>query len=153
MFAVRFKTAPTKYAARGLATHVPPKREGDISSVFVSLSGVAPAPLPPRFTQLKQKLVQGHEGEVISSWPRLIKKLKKENEKVAAAGPAIVPQIEYKNLATASQEFKNEIRKRGVAVIKSVIPEDEARDYKSEIEKYLQDNPSTKGMYMLMEPS
>jgi hypothetical protein len=148
MFATGFKNVPAKRAIRCLATHAQPKKEGDISSVFVSLSGAAPTPLPPRFTKIKQELAKGREGQLISSWQRLLKTLKKENEIVAAAGPAIVPQLEFKDLATASEDVKNEIRKRGVAVIKSVIPEDEARSYKNDIEQYVKANPSTKGMLL-----
>jgi len=41
-----------------------PKKEGDISSVFVSLSGATPTPLPERFTELKRVLIHGNEDPV-----------------------------------------------------------------------------------------
>jgi hypothetical protein len=123
------------------------KAEGDISSVFASLSGAAPTPLPARFAQIKRDLVKGNERQVTASWHRLLQQLRKENKIVAAAGPAIIPQIEFSELATASDAVKAEIRKRGVAVIKSVIPEEEARSYKDDVEKYVKANPSTKGAF------
>lgn len=76
----------------------------------------------------------------------LLKRLREENEIVAATGPAIIPQLEFSELATAPQEVKDEIRKRGVSVIKSAIPQDEARNYKNEIEQYVKANSSTKGI-------
>ena len=41
--------------------------------------------------------------------------------------------------------LKEEIRVRGVAVIRGVVPEDEARAYKGRIEEYIRNNPHTKG--------
>jgi hypothetical protein len=122
-----------------------PKKEGDISSVFVSLSGIAPTPLPERFTDIKRQLIHGNEDRVLASWQRLLKQLSDENELVAQHGPNIVPQIDFADLSNPSTEFLTQVKKRGVAVVRSVVPEDEARGYKSEVEKYVKANPSTKG--------
>ncbi|KAF4951888.1 hypothetical protein FSARC_12794 [Fusarium sarcochroum] len=102
------------------------KREGDISDAFTSLSGAKREPLPDRFRQLKVDLVNGREKQVVESWKRLLRELKKENEIVAKKGPA------------------EEIRKRGAVVVKGVIPEAEARAYKDEVEEYVRKNPSTR---------
>jgi hypothetical protein len=40
-----------------------------------------------------------------------------------------------------------EIRKRGVVVVKGVVPEVEARAYKGEVEEYVRKNPWTKGTW------
>ena len=40
------------------------KAEGDISSVFSSLSGAERPPLPQRFAELKKNLITGHEEQV-----------------------------------------------------------------------------------------
>lgn len=127
------------------ATQKPSRKEGDISSVFVSLSGVAPEPLPERFAEIKRQLIRGHEDLIGDSWKRLLKQLAAENEKVKRLGSGIIPQIEFKDLKDAPKDFIEETKKHGVAVIKGVIPEDEARSYKTEIEQYVKLNPSTKG--------
>ncbi|CAF4361696.1 unnamed protein product, partial [Rotaria magnacalcarata] len=58
-------------------TRSQPKPEGDISSVFVSLSGVdADKPLEPRFSQLKAQIIRDHEQQVKDSWYRLLDALK-----------------------------------------------------------------------------
>ncbi|CAF1446237.1 unnamed protein product, partial [Adineta steineri] len=45
------------------------KPEGDISSVFASLSGDdMNKPLEPRFVQLKKQIIQGYEQQVKDSW-------------------------------------------------------------------------------------
>ena len=132
---------------RSLATQAKAaKKEGDISSVFVSLSGAGPARLPSRFADIKRQLIQGNEGRLLESWQRLLGQLSEENEIVAQKGPNVVPQIEFEDLGKPSTDFLNEVKKRGVAVIRGVIPVDEARGYKSEVEKYVKANPWTKGM-------
>ncbi|KAH9219054.1 hypothetical protein DL95DRAFT_487364 [Leptodontidium sp. 2 PMI_412] len=120
------------------------KAEGDISAVFPSLSGVVMEPLPERFTEIKRQLIQGNEERLTESWQRLLKQLATENEIVKQRGPDIIPQIEFEDLKNAPSDFISEIKKRGVAVIKRVVPENEARGYKAQVEEYVKLNPSTK---------
>jgi len=58
-------------AARG-------KVGGDISSVFPSLSGIAPPPLPDRYAELKRLFTAGRESVLADSWERLLLDLEKE---------------------------------------------------------------------------
>ena len=129
-----------------------PKKEGDISSVFVSLSGATPAPLAERFADIKRQLISGHEIEVRASWQRLLERLLVENTEIAQQGPRVVPQIEFSNLSNPSQDFLREVKKRGVAVVKGVVPEHEARGYKTNVEEYIKTNPWTRGMQSLVLP-
>ncbi len=134
---------------RRLGTHAQASRkEGDISSVFVSLSGVSPEPLPQRFADIKRQLIQGNEAKITSSWKRLLEQLAVENETVTQKGPEIIPQIQFKDLQSPPEDFIRAIKKRGVAVVRGVIPEDEARGYKTEVEEYVKLNPWTKGMFL-----
>ncbi|KAL7938661.1 hypothetical protein V8C35DRAFT_328655 [Trichoderma chlorosporum] len=122
-----------------------PKRQGDISDSFVSLSGVERAPLPDRFRQLKLELVRGREKAIAASWARLLRTLQRENEVIARKGPAVIPQVEYSDLDNGlNNEIKSEIRKRGVVVVHGVIPESEARGYKARVEEYVHQNPNTR---------
>ncbi|KAL2024875.1 hypothetical protein VTK56DRAFT_3574 [Thermocarpiscus australiensis] len=121
------------------------KREGDISDAFASLSGKTAQPLPDRFRELKLRLVNGHEGAVIASWKRLLASLRKENDVIAQTGPDVIPKVRFSHLLEDLSNKKQEIKKRGVAVIRGVIPEDEARAYKFEIEAYVRQNPHTRG--------
>lgn len=124
------------------------KREGDISNSFVSLSGTEQPPLPDRYRQLKLDRIFGHELKLEESWKRLLRSLREENEGVIIRGSDIIPQVnaaEFEN--GLSQEVKEEIKKRGVVVVKGVVPEEEARGYKDEVEEYVRRNPHTKGSY------
>lgn len=136
-------------AAMATATATPSsrgKKEGDISSVFVSLSGAPQAPLPDRYRVLKQSLVAGHEDAVIASWHRLLAALRRENDIVAAKGSAVLPSVEFRNLRGDLRRLRDEIQHRGAAVIRGVVDEHEARAYKDEVEAYVAQNPQTKGV-------
>lgn len=143
---VLFQTRSVMMSATQTQTQTPVKREGDISDAFVSLSGTERPPLPQRFLDLKRALIAGHEDRVIASWGRLLERLKVENAAIAEQGPKIIPDIDFGNLDGDLAKFSAEVKKRGVAVIRNVVPEKEARAYKAEIEEYVKQNPSTKGI-------
>ncbi|KAM3454975.1 hypothetical protein MY5147_008716 [Beauveria neobassiana] len=131
-------------AAGGAAAQRSSKKEGDISDAFVSLSGVKRDPLPDRFRQLKCDLVCGREKQITESWNRLLRDLKRENETIAQKGSDVVPQIEFANLESGVRGLEDEIKKRGVVVVRGVVPEAEARAYKEEVEVYVKKNPWTR---------
>lgn len=135
----------TRRATRTLTTAVASKKEGDISSVFASLSGNAPEPLPPRFANVKRKLVQGREEAITASWKRLLKALEKEVEIIEDLGSSIIPSIKYDEMHDKFPEFQKDLKERGAGVIRGVVPQDEARRYKTDLEEYIKANPSTKG--------
>lgn len=122
-----------------------PKKEGDISDAFVSLSGTEQEPLPDRFRQLKCDLVQGREADIQTAWAKLLDDLKRENEIIARERSKVVPEINCSDLEIGIDGLRDEIRKRGVVVVRGVVPQDEARAYKTELEEYIRKNPSTRG--------
>lgn len=146
---VLHQTRSVMMAAAQTHTEVNVKREGDISDSFVSLSGTERPPLPQRFLDLKKTLVAGHEDQVTDSWKRLLERLRVESDAIAKVGPKIIPDIDFDNLDSDLVRFGAELKKRGVAVIRNVVPEKEARAYKDEIEEYARQNPSTRGMALI----
>lgn len=124
-----------------------PKPAGDISSVFPSLSGAVSPPLPSRFADLKSRLIRGHEDDLRSSWNRLLSELQKEIEVVKLLGSNIVPQISFADLDDYQKRltFRNDLLRRGVAVIRQVVTEREALDWKELAKKDINSNPSIKG--------
>ncbi len=129
------------------STSSSPKAAGDISSVFPSLSGVVSEPLPARFADLKARLIHGHEDRVRASWERLLSDLQEETEIIRALGPSVVPEIDFKDVNNIEKRtaFKDALRKRGVAVVRGVVTEKEALDWKELVKRYVKTNPSTKG--------
>ena len=53
--------------------------------------------------------------------------------------------MNFDDLNKPSEDVINQIKKRGVAVVHGVIPEQEARGYKNEVEEYVRANPWTNG--------
>lgn len=122
------------------------KKEGDISDAFASLAGIEQTPLPDRFRQLKCDLVKGNETRIQAAWAGLLEDLKKENRTIAKERSNVIPEIEFEKLESGLDSIHDEVRKRGVLVVRGVVPESEARGYKSELEEYIRKNPSTRGM-------
>jgi hypothetical protein len=150
-------TRPLQTSARTMATShrryltavAATKKEGDISSVFASLSGNTPPPLSPKFADVKRKLIQGREEAVAASWKRLLKGLEQEIKIVERRGSSIIPSIKYDDLQQNFPKFEKDLKERGAGVVRSVVPQDIARAYKDDLEEYIKANPSTKGKYKL----
>ncbi|CAI7626389.1 unnamed protein product [Penicillium bialowiezense] len=104
------------------------------------------APLDERFVAQKKRLLAERGDEIKKSWDRLLNRLREEIGTIERHGPSIVPSIDFKDIHVAPEEFQRELRKRGVAVVRGVIPQDEARGYKEAIEAYARANPGTKGV-------
>lgn len=123
-----------------------PRAEGDISSVFASLSGGDVAPLPERFAKVKQDLIRGNESAITKSWARLLSTLRDEIDNIATNGSSIIPEIEFSEIRNHSRihGFSRGLKKRGAAVIRGVVSEDTALGWKEEIKEYIRQNPSTK---------
>lgn len=129
---------------RTAATAAAGKPEGTIADSFASLSGQQFEALEPRFATVKQSLIQGNEEAVKESWSRLLLSLKEEVQAIKQLGSSIVPQIDFKDIETPSENFNSEYRKRGVAVIKGAVPEAEALQMKEDLREYIKANPQTK---------
>lgn len=123
------------------------KREGDISDAFASLSGQQFTPLAPEYAELKRRLIQGHEDKVRESWERLLRDLREEIPLIVEQGSKVIPEIDFKDLDDASEQFNGDLKKRGVAVVRGVVEEEEALGWKDDLREYIRQNPQTKGMY------
>jgi hypothetical protein len=147
--ALRTVRTPSRRAVtqfRMAATHAQ-KRAGDISDAFVSLSGQKFEPLTPEYADLKGRLIKGYESEVRESWDRLLKSIREEIPLIAERGSQVIPDIDFKDLDHAPESFSSEFRKRGVAVVRNVVPEQEVLQWKDDLKEYIRQNPQTKGGY------
>jgi len=118
---------------------------GDIGDSFTSISGAEAAPLPDRFVDLKRHLARGKHQKLWDGWCRLLRTLERENETIAARKSDVIPQVRFAELDSDCEKLKDEIQKRGVVVVRGVIPQSEARAYKDEVEGYVRKNPQTRG--------
>lgn len=129
------------------------KREGDISDAFASLSGLQFEPLAPEYAELKRRLILGHEDKVRESWERLLRDLREEIPLIVEQGSKVIPEIDFKDLDHASEQFSRDLKKRGVAVVRGVVSEDEALGWKQDLREYIRRNPQAKGTYTLSKLS
>ncbi|OCL04273.1 hypothetical protein AOQ84DRAFT_122160 [Glonium stellatum] len=137
-------TRPAVAQLRTAATQAQ-KRAGDISDAFQSLSGQQFAPLAPHYAQLKAQLIKGREDAIRESWERLLRDLQEEIPAIIELGSKVIPEIDFKDIGNPSESFKQEHRKRGVAVVRGVVPEKEALQWKEDLREYIRKNPHTKG--------
>jgi hypothetical protein len=144
-----------RYLATAAApqTHTPrdrgPRKEGDISSVFASLSsssGGEATPLPSRFADIKRHLIVAHQDAIVSSFTRLLSSLRSEIEHISTIGSDIIPSIDYDQIHNHSriQPFSDSLKKRGAAIVRGVVEPDVALGWKEEIKDYIRANPQTK---------
>jgi hypothetical protein len=136
-------TSLSRNTTRNAAT-TQSKREGDISDAFASLSGMQFKQLDPRFATLKQNLVAGNEEALQASWNRLLASLREEIPLIREQKSKVIPEIDFSKIDSASPEFRAEHKKRGVAVIRNVLPEQEVLELKRELREYIAKNPHTK---------
>lgn len=147
--ALRTVRTPTRRFATQLRTAATQaqKRAGDISDAFASLSGQEFKPLTPEYADLKGRLIKGRENEVRESWERLLQELREEIQLIVELGSKVIPEINFKDIDNAPETFNSELRKRGVAVIRGVVPQEEALQWKEDLREYIRQNPQTKGRH------
>ncbi|WWC97020.1 hypothetical protein V866_003897 [Kwoniella sp. B9012] len=124
------------------------REEGDISSVFASLSGEASKPLPARFGELKEKIIgdEVNQRALVESWSRLTKRLSEVAEEADRKKQDCIPQVTYEEFTRSpSSNTIEAIKRSGSLIVKNVIERETAERWLKDIEKYIKDNPSVKG--------
>lgn len=106
----------------------------------------APIALPDRFIRVKEALIAGKEKDVIASWKRLLAALRDEIDVIAATGSDIIPSINSDDLSdtTRFSKFSSQLKSRGAAVIRQVVKPDKAKQWKEELDFYLDGNPQAR---------
>ncbi|KAK3336735.1 hypothetical protein B0T19DRAFT_48872 [Cercophora scortea] len=129
-------------ASSTVVTHIHPTKKHEMHS----FSCPDPIALPRRFAVLKERFVSGSESALEFSWHRLVQKLQEEVDTISSAGSDVVPAIDFADIANPEHVdgFLDNLKKRGVAVIRNVVPRDTAMALRKEAIEYLDQNPQTK---------
>ncbi|GAW14115.1 hypothetical protein ANO14919_035090 [Xylariales sp. No.14919] len=111
------------------------------------LDSVEPIPLSSRFAKLKRNMIACREKDVAESFYRLLRALRKEADDIATRGSDVIPTIDYFDIhdSAKASAFRKALRRRGVAVIRRVVPTTVAQAWKEETLDYIADNPQTRG--------
>ncbi|ODM95117.1 hypothetical protein Ocin01_11564 [Orchesella cincta] len=126
-----------------MAHYASSKKPGSILSAFKSDKDEE---LPEKYLSLKQELLNTNnlKDKLANSWTRLVKEIENETKEIKRLGPNVIPQVEFsdisKNGGTFPQNIAEEVRKRGMVVIRNVVPQDEALEYKEKVKEYIQNH-------------
>ncbi|KAG8738094.1 hypothetical protein FRC10_007287 [Ceratobasidium sp. 414] len=122
------------------------KKEGDISAVFPSLSGLAETPLPPRFSELKKTLLTTSEARdrLVVGWTDLLGALREGVSELQARGNDVIPEVSFAELDRGSTAWHSDVRKRGSVVVRDVVDDAEALAWKQQVRDYVKENPQVK---------
>ncbi|KAG8904372.1 hypothetical protein FRC01_008753 [Tulasnella sp. 417] len=128
------------------------KAEGDISTIFASLSGATHDALPQRFADLKKAIAgtspESHQ-KLTESWVDLLAALQLGLQEIQLKGPSIVPEVSFKELTESGEgaNWTKEVAKRGVVVVRDVVPDEEALAWKQQVRDYIEANPQDKQVF------
>ncbi|KAI8628906.1 DUF1479-domain-containing protein [Xylariaceae sp. FL1651] len=126
----------------------PHEASSNMATDFMSTLESEPIPLSARFAKLKRNMIACREKAVAESFYRLLRELRAECDHIASSGPDdIIPTIDYFDIHDGGKAaaFRKALRKRGVAVIRRVIPPTVTQAWREETLDYLADNPHTRG--------
>ena len=125
-----------------------PKVEGDISSLFASLAGDKSDALPPRFAEMKREIIGENGDAILASWKRLIPVIEAKVREAIERGPSIFPEVDFSDIQrnNVDSAMIDRIKRTGVCIVRNAIPTKETTEILSDVRKYINVNPTTKGI-------
>ncbi|KAF9460316.1 hypothetical protein BDZ94DRAFT_934615 [Collybia nuda] len=104
--------------------------------------------LPARFSDLKREIAAAYpdfEERATRAWIEIIEQLKEVTADISNHGVDYIPQVNYSDLETLSKEDIDKIKRRGCVVIRDIVNDTEAKDWKTSLEDYITANPGLDG--------
>lgn len=105
--------------------------------------------LGPKYAELKRKLVHPEDEEKLKlSWKRLLTRMETELLEISDTGPNYIPEIEWEELKYLSHlptEKEALLKARGCIIVRGVVPEEKALDWKSQLISYVAAHPELGG--------
>ncbi|RDW62059.1 hypothetical protein BP6252_11492 [Coleophoma cylindrospora] len=119
------------------------------AGAWADTRGAKPKPLDARFADVKKRLVKpAHYAALQASWHRLLQAIDERVNVIEAAGPDFIPTVEFAEITPQGQfpeGFARQARERGCCVVKNVVSETQARDWKAAMVDYCAQHPDIKG--------
>jgi hypothetical protein len=85
------------------------------------------------------------QARATKTWGEIIKELAKVTERVSEKGSQYIPQVNFSELSSLSDERVEEIRRIGSVVIKDVVDDAEARAWQESLKGFVKANPNVGG--------
>ncbi|KAF8181305.1 hypothetical protein BJ912DRAFT_1125852 [Pholiota molesta] len=96
--------------------------------------------LPPRFVDLKASIAASYpdfEKNATQSWAEILQELDKVTKQIKDEGVNYIPQVNFADLQTLSQEQLDVIKRRGSVVIKDIVPDEQAIQWKEDLKEFV----------------
>ena len=100
--------------------------------------------MPARFRDLKHKIAAQYpdfENKATAAWGEILEELAKVSKEIKAAGSNYIPQVDFADLDKLTEEDLARIRTRGSVVIKDVVDDAEATEWKNLLDEFVKKNP------------
>ena len=98
--------------------------------------------------QLKHSLAQSYpdfEARATSAWNEVLRELNTVADTIAKSGPDYVPIIDYNDLANVTGDKLARLKRRGTFVVRNVVPENEATQWRTGLKDWIAANPDAEG--------
>jgi hypothetical protein len=130
--------------------------------------------LPPRFVDLKASIAASYpdfEKNATQSWAEILQELDKVTKQIKDEGVNVcyhsglilsllrsesltfpnqlqyIPQVNFADLQTLSQEQLDVIKRRGSVVIKDIVPDEQAIQWKEDLKQFVTVNATVEGKW------
>lgn len=123
------------------------RAEGSFGNAFTSLSS-GTKELPPRFQELKLHLLQNNEDAILGSWHRLLEAIRcRTIPHIQSLGQKAIPSVDFSAIKDGKlpEYARAELKAAGVIIVRGVVGEKQALDWKADVQGYIAANPQTKG--------
>lgn len=139
---------PTRFVSTASETRSN-RSSGSIGDAFASLSN-SQSELPERFAKLKRDIIGVYGEAIVDSWMRLLRHLETESiPLVKELSSNSVPEVNFEaivqNNGYLPAEARELLRERGTIIVRGLVSEQQALDWKQSVRDYVSANPSTKG--------
>eukprot|EP00413_Alexandrium_margalefii_P002325 CAMPEP_0204520622 /NCGR_PEP_ID=MMETSP0661-20131031/5358_1 /ASSEMBLY_ACC=CAM_ASM_000606 /TAXON_ID=109239 /ORGANISM="Alexandrium margalefi, Strain AMGDE01CS-322" /LENGTH=477 /DNA_ID=CAMNT_0051526189 /DNA_START=25 /DNA_END=1458 /DNA_ORIENTATION=- len=119
---------------------------GDLSSVVSAIGDTYD--WPEEFAALKERLRP--DAQLLrEAWQRLDSALDVELAEIARRRRDAIPVVDFSSIqqngGRIPSELEADVRKRGVVIVRGVVDSDQARGWKTAVQRYARDNPSHVG--------
>ncbi|KAL1751390.1 hypothetical protein FB107DRAFT_266625 [Schizophyllum commune] len=104
--------------------------------------------LPPQFSALKKEIadsIPDFESKATRAWGEVIAELATVTEEVTKKGSSYIPEVEFSELEKLSKEDIYKIKRIGSVVIHNIVPDEDARKWKTDLDEFVKTNPDVGG--------
>lgn len=138
---------PRHEARQGSTTSSENRAEGSFENAFASLSSETKE-LPPRFKELKLQLIRNNEDAILASWHRLLEVITSSTiPRIKNLGQKAIPSVDFSAIKDGRlpDYARSELKAAGVIIVRGIVTEKQALDWKADVREYIANNPQTRG--------